>query len=169
MRGTANQVTYILHDDSQNRWCGYSSKERWTTEFREVEADTLGYVERSQGRISQINLRETAITGDWVVDDTYTVSATEQLIELNRTVSYFSENEQRRQRFSIRDRKATLIYGEIFDLNTGKPLQSPRLNTKFDKWPMFVRFSDLPFNALLSRLDEIQNKGISCVSSGLVR
>ena len=161
---TTDRVVYILHDEAKHSWCGYLNKEQWTSDLGRADADITGYLEYSQARLSQVNLREAAVTGDWVVDDKYTVSPKGELTELKRVISYYSENEQRRQQFDLREGKGKLVDSSIIDLKTGRPLEVPRLNSKFDTWPLFVRFTDFPFKALLRQVDKAQSTGVHCVS-----
>ena len=156
-------VIYVLLDGSRSRWCAYASKDRWAAKTEQVGPDMLGYLEYRHDRLQRINLRVAADTGDWIVDDSYTVDQIGQLVGLSRVIRYFSERELRSERFAIQGGKARLIEQSYKDVYTGRPLQLPRLNKTFDSWPMYLSKEGLPFVALLPRKAETKRAGEFCV------
>jgi hypothetical protein len=70
--GTA---VYFLKDEMHRQWCRYARQSELKAHIRAVRAMTVGNVEYKNGRVFTIRVREQDETGDWEVQDEYTVDS----------------------------------------------------------------------------------------------
>ena len=154
---------FFLHDADEHQWCGYANKDNWTSHFQREDVDVMGSLMYSNRRITQINMRQISASGDWALDDEYTLNPSQNLQQLKRDLGYFSENERVLESFRIRDGKAVLISRSASNLTTHKPSSSSRPIDAFGSWPIITKVTDFPFQSLLQAIGEVRSKGSYCL------
>jgi len=96
-----NKTTmYFLRDEVAGKWCGYRSKDAWTSHARRAVSTMMGYVE-VVGGVPEVNVRQQDSTAEWLVDDTYHFDAEGRIMKLKRIIVYFSDDERKETSYRI--------------------------------------------------------------------
>ena len=56
---------FVLWNQNQKQWCGYSGGSAYTREVEEVHPYSQGSVSLSGGNITTVTFVQTAVSGDW--------------------------------------------------------------------------------------------------------
>jgi hypothetical protein len=162
-RTTPRLKIYFLRDNDEQKWCGYVRKDEWTARFEKTDTNVAGYVLYSGRDMVQINVRQTSVSGDWALDDKYTLGAHQTFVQLDRDLGYFSENERVKERYRFTNGCATLVSRSASNLATQKPLLAARSIDAYGTWPISTSTRDLAFQSLLAAATDIPRKGSFCV------
>src|SRR5438105_1126583 len=97
---------FFIRDDSGQKWCGYASESESKAEAHRLHARVEGEVDYVNDRVSAIVSLQSAESGDWEVEDRYTLDKSEKLQTLLREITALIENVKEEQRFLVQDGKA---------------------------------------------------------------
>lgn len=147
-QNVANETTktlYFLKDDSHMQWCGYATEARLKDQVQSLMAMVIGGAEFANGRLSTVKITEADETGDWAVNDEYTVGADGKIRSLRRTINIIPEDNSGEQRFVVKDGRAIKQSDIHHELRTGKPTQNsvdwfkaPPVTTEVTSFPFFT-------------------------------
>ncbi len=158
----AGKTIYFLKDDSHKQWCGYASESRFKAQIQALAAMIVGGADYSDGRVSTLHFTETDETGDWAVNDTYTLNESGVPESLKRTINILPEGTSEEQFFLIQNGKAIKQRSTYRDLSTGKPTQK-RVDW-FKGPPVMTKLETSPFSTLIgSKRMEVMSKGETCI------
>ena len=106
--------------------------------------DFTGYIVYDNANLVKLDILNFGRTGDWVVEDVYTVAAHNKAEGIDRSITYWSEREQKREKYSVRGNVARLESASAVDMTTGKDLPLPRPLDSMMKWKPEANIKKLP-------------------------
>ncbi|HXE11606.1 MAG TPA: hypothetical protein VN633_05770 [Bryobacteraceae bacterium] len=102
----------------------------------------VGEVDYKNGRVHAIHITEVDETGDWAVNDEYTLDESETIQSLKRTINIIPEDNSEEQLFLIKNGKAIKQSSTHRELRTSKPakgtvnwFEAPRVITEIKAFP----------------------------------
>jgi hypothetical protein len=147
------------------QWCRYARQSELKAHIRAVRAMTVGNVEYKNGRVFTIRVIEQDETGDWEVQDEYTVDGAGRIRTLKRTVNIVPEDTREEQDFLITNGKVTQRRSTRRELRTGKRTQK-RVEW-FQAPPVVTRLQNFPFSELIfAKRQAVWSTGQVCVPEG---
>jgi len=159
-----NTEVRFLHDSGKKEWCAFSKAAAWTASVDESQSTTVGALIFSNGHVSQIGVttENDLSAGDWIVYDRYFLDDRGQITKLSRLINVLPGNQSVSETYSISGGKAIKTVTTAKDLDSGKPLASPR-----PLWRPILSVKtatkDFPFSALLG-LPDLTTTAKSCVA-----
>ena len=152
---------YFLKDDSHKQWCGYSSESLLKTQVQVLMAMVVGAVDYKDDRVSAVHVTEVDETGDWAVNDEYTLDANE-IQSLKRTINIIPEDNSEEQLFRISNGKAIKQQSTNRELRTGKPTQNTV--SWFKSPPVITEIKAFPFATLITgKQHAVWSTGAVCI------
>jgi hypothetical protein len=118
------RTLYFLKDDTRKEWCGYASEHRLRSAVQPLRAMVVGAADYTDGRVSAVHITEVDETGDWAVNDVYTLDENERIATLTRTINIIPEDTSEEQIFRMRDGKAIKQRSTYRELRTGNPTRN---------------------------------------------
>ncbi len=157
---------YVLQDETHRLWCGYATESRFRVQVQTLKAPIVGTIDYSGGRVVAISLTQTDETGDWAVNDEYTLDAAGDVLTLRRKTNIIPEDISEEQAFRVSNGKATLRSSAYRLLSSGMPTDK-RVDW-FEPPSVIMKLRDFPFTSLLtvSRQDMLRVGG-TCVAGNL--
>ena len=140
---------YLLFDESRSEWCGYRDIAEWTRHSR-IAVSTILVIIRSPDAPGEIGVQQRTPTGDWIVDDRYTIDRASNLTGLTRMLVYFSEDARKESVYRIAGGRAALVSSAATSLATGARLALPPAIDQYDDWPVITDIKKFPFSFFLS-------------------
>jgi hypothetical protein len=161
-KGATGKAVYFLKDDSHKQWCAYASESRFKAQIQSLRALVVGGADYADGRLLTIRLTETDETGDWAVNDEYTVNGSGKIQTLKRTVNILPEDSSEEQLFVIEKGSAVKQRSVYHELRTGKVTQKP---VNWFQAPAVITDAEaFPFLPLIgSRRNEVWSRGSLCI------
>lgn len=164
---SASQITvrtiYFLKDDASKQWCGYASESKFKDQIRLLRALDVGAADFQHFSLSTVHWTQTDETGDWAVNDEYSLNNKQEIRTLNRTINILPERLSEEQSFIIRDHTVIQQSDEHYELGTRQTTQ--KSVDWFKAPPVFTEVRYLPFSPLIvSKKSEIWSKGVACIS-----
>jgi hypothetical protein len=157
------KMVCFLKDDAHQQWCGYSSEAKMKDQVQPLNALVLGCAKYVNGHVSVLRITETDETGDWAVNDEYTLNNAEKIVTLKRTINILPGNTSEEQLFIIENGKAAKQGSVYRELRTGRATQ--RSADWFQPLPVFTDKQAFPFSSLLiGKRFDVWAKGKVCVS-----
>lgn len=161
-KDAAATTVYFLEDPSGMQWCGYASRVRMEQQTQTLMAMVNGAADYRGRRLSTIKVSESDETGDWAVNDEYTIGPRGNVQTIRRTINIIPEDNSEEQLFDVRDGKIIKRKDSRRELRSGKPtektvdwFQPPRLISAVDSFPFSVLITTLKQSVL--------SKGELCV------
>lgn len=162
---SAGSSIYFLKDDLHERWCGYASESRFKTEVQLLRAQVVGKTDYMNGRVSVVHVTITDESGDWAVNDDYTLDNNQNVRSLKRTINILPEDTSEEQLFVMEKGQPHRQRSAYRDLRSG---QSTRKRVDwFQAPPIITELTNFPFGALIFESQyRIWTSGQECVSEG---
>lgn len=158
----AAKTLYFLRDDHDKRWCGYADKSRLEAQVRSLGAMVVGGVDYTNGRVTTVDITEEDETGDWAVNDEYTLDENERMRTLKRTINIIPGNTSEEQVFRVQGGKAIKLRSTYRDLRTGKPTNSRA--DWFEPSPVITSLQAFPFWMLIAtKRQVVWTAGEACI------
>ena len=156
---------FVLHDGTKDQWCGYHEEQGWRSDIDRLGAFETASVEFSDGyaKIVKFTEADDPESGDWIVYDKYEIGEHGAVLSLERTTNILPGDISRKEVFELRDGRLVRKSVAMYSLKTNKQV-APK-NIWFPKLPLAKGVADLPFSALLNRIEEVSTRGTVCVPS----
>lgn len=158
----SDREIFLVEDPQSRRWCGYSSKSASKSEAERLNAMVVVGVENTNGLISTVHVTEWDESGDWSVDDTYSLDKKQKLQTLLRVTDNFSLGITQERQYRIENGEAVMKSSRSRAGRTGTPIA----DLSSDDLPDVPITSDLrsfPFWPLIrDRRHEVLSKGVAC-------
>jgi len=127
--GTAAQDTltrgasrFLLLDTRSSEWCAYTEHGRWRADVEAVNSPVVATVAYSNRRHpTVITVTEESESGDWMVDDIYSLSPSGQVQTLKRTISMLPGDLQIEQWYAFKEGKPVMQSAVQRSLSQHKP------------------------------------------------
>jgi hypothetical protein len=153
---------FIIRDDQHQQWCGYKNRSESRAEAERLKAMVVVGVEYSGVNISTVHVTEGDESGDWNVDDRYSLDKRGMLQSLSRVIDNFSIGITQDEIFRMRNGRAVKERTSSRSRRTGaatKELSGDDLPVV----PIVTRVDSFPFWILVrDKLHEIQSQGKAC-------
>jgi hypothetical protein len=158
-------AVYFLKDEVHRQWCGYARESQLKAHIEAVRAMNLGKTDYKNDRVVAVRVIEGDETGDWEVQDEYTVDGAGRIRTLKRTVNIVPEDTREEQDFLITNGKVTQRRSTRRELRTGKRTQK-RVEW-FQAPPVVTRLQNFPFSELIfAKRQAVWSTGQVCVPEG---
>jgi hypothetical protein len=159
---TEGKTVYFLKDSAHKQWCAYASESQLRTQVQSLRAMVVGGVDYVGGRVSAVHVTQSDETGDWAVNDDYSVDEAGKIQRLRRTINILPEDNSEEQVFLLASATPFLQSSTHRELRTGKPTQ--KTVGWFHAPPVVASLRAFPFAALIGggRQDAWAN-GTACV------
>jgi hypothetical protein len=164
----SDREIFLVEDRQHHQWCAYASKSDSRSEAERLKAMVVVGVDYSKGRISAMHVTQWDESGDWSVDDKYSLDQNQKLRTLSRVTDNFSLGITQDQLFQMENGKAIRERSASRASRTGKTTE----DLSSDDLPDVAIMTDLqsfPFWPLIrDKRQEVLSKGRVCtaVSSG---
>ena len=152
---------FFLEDVAAKQWCAFRDESAWRAAVQNARSMQVGVLIYSNNRLSQVDVTEEDETGDWAVNDRYSIDDRGRIARLSRTINVIPGDRSALQRFSIRDGKAKLAKTISKQLRTGKTLIDPAA-VWLPQSQVTTNTKKFPFSALLESR-RIKTAGKFCV------
>jgi hypothetical protein len=163
--GSTGRAIYFLRDDARRQWCGYASQSRFKAQVQPLRAEVFGKVDYRNSRVSRVYVTETDETGDWAVNDEYSVDDDGKLRTLKRTINILPEGTSEEQLFAMENGKANRRRSTYHELRSGRPTE--KHVDWFEAPPVIASPQEFPFFALIAgKQQSIWSGGEVCVPDG---
>jgi len=160
--GSAGKAVYFLKDDAHQEWCGYASEARFRALIQPMQAMVVGRVDYTEGRVSAVLVTEEDETGDWSVNDEYSLGQDGRVRALKRTINVIPEDVREVQEFTIRNGKAYRTGDSYRELSSGKPTENRA--DWFEPPPVITSLENFPFFGLVvGKQNSVWTSGEACV------
>jgi len=150
--GADAKTIYFLEDESHMQWCGYANESRFKAQVQSLMAMVIGGADYTSGRLSTIHVTEADQTGDWAVNDEYTLGVDGRIRSLKRTINIIPEDNSEEQLFVVKNGKAIKQRSVHRELQTGRPTKNT-VNW-FHASPVITEIKAFPFSALITEKQE---------------
>ncbi|MEO5923981.1 MAG: hypothetical protein ABIR70_09155 [Bryobacteraceae bacterium] len=161
----AGTAIYFQRDDSNQQWCGYTSESDHKAKVKQTRPDLEGTATYLNNRLSKLVVfRVGSESGDWSVEDEYTLDKNGNIQALKRKIVSFPDDVIEERYFLIRDGKA------IRQKTTGHTVRSnevtkERLKEEYE--PIVRKATAFPFWSFLRyHHTAILSTGQTCASTG---
>ena len=94
---------FLVEDEPRQRWCGYASRKLSRSEAERLKGEIVVGVEYSGDRVSALHVTRWDESGDWRVDDKYSLDKNQRLQALMRVTDNFSLGITEDQLFQIKN------------------------------------------------------------------
>jgi len=158
----AGKTLYFLKDELSQQWCGYSSETEFKAQVQERSAYVVGGADYADGHIVAVRFTQADDTGDWTVNDEYTLNTYGNITSLKRMIHIVSDDSSEEQRFIIKNGKVVPKSSVLRKLHLGSASQ--KSVSGFDAPRVITTTTDFPFWELMgSKGDAVWSKGSVCV------
>ena len=156
------RVLYFLKDNTHRQWCGYGNESQFKAQIQSVGAMVVGRVDYTNGHVSAVHVTQADETGDWAVNDEYSLDDHEKIRTLKRTINIIPEDTSEEQLFLISNGKAIKRRSIYRELRTGK--QTQKSVDWFESPPVITDLPAFDFSALVvGKRQAVWSNGEACV------
>jgi hypothetical protein len=159
---SASTTLYFLIDDSHQQWCGYTREADYEAKAEHARPDLEGRAVYLNNRLSKLVVFQGSVSGDWSVEDEYTLDKSENIQTFRREIVNLSHDVKEERNFLIRNGKV------IKQKTVGHRVYSNDVTTERlegDYKPIVRKAISFPFwSFLLEHHTKILSTGQACAS-----
>ena len=162
--GGINREIFLVENGNRLQWCAYASKSDSEIDRKVLNAMSVASVKYTNGRISAAEVTEWDESGDWNVDDEYTIDGSGTIQALTRTIDNFTEGITQEEKYKIQNGKATKEKSSAKDRRNGQPAEELS-SYDFPTLPIITTVRGFEFFPLISDAGRRANStGKACIT-----
>lgn len=164
----ARRTLFILNDIRREQWCAYKDESRWRDTAVTLGARHNAEVDFVNRTPQTVVITLNADSGDWAVEDTYSLTPSESPRRLRRRILHEAGGFIEESVFAIENDRARLERRETKSAYSGQLMQSQRESQYyfFPDFAIITRMRDFPFHSILTgEHPEVWTEDRVCVKS----
>lgn len=158
---------FLLEDIRGERWCAYPDESRWAESVASLGAKHLAELEFVNDIAQTVIIELSADSGDWAVEDTYSLDTSGDPRRLRRRLIQNSGGFIEESIYVIEDHRARLERQETKSIYSGLVMKSQRTSPQSYYFPdvaIAVRMKDVPFHQFIAgEIPEVWDQNSTCV------
>ena len=160
---TQAREMFIINDSQHERWCAYRNKGESRSESQRMDSTVVaGVLYGDDGRVATVHVTEGDESGDWSVDDRYSLDKSGNMMALSRVIDSFILGITEEERFRIYGGKATRVSVVSRASRTGQSAQ-PLTGDYLPDVPVITSVQSFPFWPIVrDKQREVWSKGRVC-------
>jgi hypothetical protein len=161
---TQTREIFIINDNQHARWCAYKNKAESRSESQRMDSTVVAGVQYgSDGRVATVHITQGDESGDWSVDDRYSLDKSGNITALSRVIDSFTLGVTEEERFRIYKGKATRVSIVSRASRTGQSAQ-PLTGDYLPDVPVITNVESFSFWPIVrDKRNEVWSKARVCV------
>jgi hypothetical protein len=147
---SAGDKVSLLENPQTHESCAYRDDSEWMSDVESLIARDLGRLMYSRGVLKEILITHQDETGDWSVEDRYTLSGEGSLEKLSRRIEILSGDRSVREVYSMRNGRAVRQSRGLWVISTNRPVSSLGYATVPPQLPIETQLRQLPFAVFIT-------------------